>query len=575
MAGRRDIPALTGLRLIAALSVVLAHSVGLLPEVQRQTSLHDWIGTGAGFGMTLFFVLSGFVIHYNYRDLAGQGTASTIGEFLWARFSRLYPMFFVIVLIDVLLGKPAFDFISGQVGAFDVVQHALPYYLTLTHSWIYSHDDTFSLIYELGKNSSVTWSISTEWFFYFAFPFIAFVVIRLRRIPPIFGWLLTVCVLWITIVSVLSLSQGRLDAWAADHYGRPATVAAGWQDSFLRWLLLFSPYIRIGEFLLGCLTAQLYLVLDGYRHQSREFLIGRIALAVSIVSIVLLTYFMYSPGWSSFFLRLNMNFGLAPSIAVLIFCVARYDTGVSRLLSCRPLVILGNASYSIYLLHILLLSLAYGYGVRVSAEAGSNGAVAFVATVRLALIVGLILVFSLGTYTFIEVPARRYLRAWFKSALPRWRGVAVAAAGTPAILAVLVLAVQPGSRRETSVEAGIRVVSATYGQNCGAPAGNASSFLKRACDGRDSCRYVVNVAVLGDPAGGCSKSFATEFECAPDRTRYRQEIPAEAGLGGLLVLTCPTLDGTIKGASFAPPVRGTRNVVVDSPPAESFPLGHR
>jgi peptidoglycan/LPS O-acetylase OafA/YrhL len=48
MAGGRDIPALTGLRFIAALSVVLAHAVGLLPQVQPPIGLHDWIRTAAG-----------------------------------------------------------------------------------------------------------------------------------------------------------------------------------------------------------------------------------------------------------------------------------------------------------------------------------------------------------------------------------------------------------------------------------------------------------------------------------------------------------------------------------------------
>src|ERR1700693_5083936 len=97
MAGGRDIPALTGLRFIAALSVVLAHAVGLLPDGQLPIGVTGWIGTAAGFGMTLFFVLSGFVIHYNYHNLVVQGGASGIGEFLWARFSRLYPMFVVII----------------------------------------------------------------------------------------------------------------------------------------------------------------------------------------------------------------------------------------------------------------------------------------------------------------------------------------------------------------------------------------------------------------------------------------------------------------------------------------------
>jgi hypothetical protein len=353
------------------------------------------------------------------------------------------------------------------------------------------------------------------------------------------------------ILSMLSFSQAKLEAWAIDHYGEYTAIAAGRQDSFLQWLFYFSPYVRIGEFLLGCLAAQLYLVLKPVEQKSREMLIGRIATAVSILSIVLLIYLMHSSAAASTFFAPYMNFALAPSVAAMILCVARYDTAVSRLLSRRPLVLLGDASYSIYLLHILLLSLVFGIGGPMTAQAESDGAILVVGAMRLALIVALILVFSLGTYSFIEAPARRYLRSWFKSALPRWRRVAIAGASIPALLSVAVIAVPPALPQERSIAAGIRIVSATYGQNCGAPVGNASSFLKKACDGRDSCNYVVKATELGDPANGCEKSFAAEFECAPDRTRHRQEVPPEAGFGGLLVLTCPTPTG----ASVAPSVR--------------------
>src|SRR5262249_14107703 len=65
---RPAIPALTGLRFIAALTVVISHSVTLLllfpaGAMPRWQSYLLEIG---GIGMPLFFVLSGFVIHYNY-----------------------------------------------------------------------------------------------------------------------------------------------------------------------------------------------------------------------------------------------------------------------------------------------------------------------------------------------------------------------------------------------------------------------------------------------------------------------------------------------------------------------------
>lgn len=65
-----QLSALTGLRFIAAVSVAISHGIGLMfkPPLSEMPIVH-YLSLGAGFGMTLFFVLSGFVIHYNYAEL--------------------------------------------------------------------------------------------------------------------------------------------------------------------------------------------------------------------------------------------------------------------------------------------------------------------------------------------------------------------------------------------------------------------------------------------------------------------------------------------------------------------------
>ena len=59
---------LTGLRAVAAYSVLIAHaiSVSFLKDVPAELS--QFSSRLAWFGMSLFFVLSGFVIHYNYAE---------------------------------------------------------------------------------------------------------------------------------------------------------------------------------------------------------------------------------------------------------------------------------------------------------------------------------------------------------------------------------------------------------------------------------------------------------------------------------------------------------------------------
>jgi len=103
------------------------------------------------------------------------------------------------------------------------------------------------------------------------------------------------------------------------------------------------------------------------------------------------------------FRKLHMNFALAPTAALLIFCGARYDTAASRLLMSRPLVRLGEASYSIYLVHDVVLAGA----VKLTGST-VHGLAYDVA--KLVLLLAAVLLISLALYTFYEAPARKWLR---------------------------------------------------------------------------------------------------------------------------------------------------------------------
>jgi hypothetical protein len=87
----------------------------------------------------------------------------------------------------------------------------------------------------------------------------------------------------------------------------------------------------------------------------------------------------------------------------------------------------------------------------------------------------------------------------------------------------------------------LRIISATYGNSCNVPTGNATTRLKKACNGKKECKYRLDVAVLGDPANGCAKDFIVEFDCGEKTNLKKKFIPPEAGVGGNVVrLRCPS-----------------------------------
>jgi peptidoglycan/LPS O-acetylase OafA/YrhL len=417
-AGRRpDVPALTGLRFVAAFSVLLAH--GLAATVANDEPPQGavlWLMQLSGFGMTLFFVLSGFVIHYNYAGLVTDGRLRGIAAFLWARFARLYPLFLLMMLVYVLVSQRHVAYWTGRPEDINAIFQALPYFLLSIQSWIYKLIEGGSLIDAIRGGSPPTWSISTEWFFYLAYPLVAWVILRARTPAMILLVVGIWCVLWTSFSTGLYDRTPQIDAWAVGHYG-PIAGVQNHEDSFVRWLLYASPYLRIGEFVLGAITAQLYIALQRRDVTRRENTLGGAMFWAAALSVLLVTYLEYSPDVPmTIFRKMNMNFALAPSVALLVLCAARYQSAASRLLTSRPAVALGEASYSIYLVHSIVLISA----VKLTGSV-AHGAVYNV--VKLIVLMAIVVAISLLLYAYYEAPARSWLRR-------RWRSRAA-----PAVLA--------------------------------------------------------------------------------------------------------------------------------------------
>jgi peptidoglycan/LPS O-acetylase OafA/YrhL len=349
-------------------------------------------------------VLSGFVIHYNYANLVTGAGVKGIGSYLWARFARLYPLFMLMMLIYVLVSSRHIDYWSGHPERLNSTFRALPYFTFSVQSWFYVVIDGNPLLDAIGGASPITWSISTEWFFYFLYLAFVWLVLKLRT--PLVALLVTLlwCLVWTAIASGLYNRTDQINAWAVAHFGPVADVGERPQDSFVRWLLYFSPYLRLGEFVLGALAAQLYTQLRSVRMSMLENSVGAVGFVAAAASAVAVTYVEYSPNVGTTILReMNMNFALAPSAALLIFCTARYRGAIFRPLTCRPVVVLGEASYSIYLVHLVVLTAA----ARLLFPAG-HGVLYDVAELLLITIV--IFLMSIALYAFYEAPTRKLLR---------------------------------------------------------------------------------------------------------------------------------------------------------------------
>src|ERR1700751_1470681 len=172
-----EIKALTGLRIIAAVWVVLFHFRPLLRDAAPgfRDALSPVLNCGAQ-GVDLFFMLSGFVLTWNYLDRMGWSwsTRSTL-HFLWLRLARVWPVYLVTlhlaalwVIFTLHVGHvPSPD--AGQLTAISYVRQIL-----LVQLWFVPFFDDSSW-------DGPAWSISAEWLAYLLFGLLVLVILRMKQ----------------------------------------------------------------------------------------------------------------------------------------------------------------------------------------------------------------------------------------------------------------------------------------------------------------------------------------------------------------------------------------------------------
>jgi len=341
-----DLRALTGLRFLAALWVVLYTA---WPHLDV-----SWVPvavTKGYLGVEVFFVLSGFILSHVYLEAAGQKRYS-YGGFLWARIARVYPLHLVTLFGMVALG------IAGTAAGLSIDGsltdwRALPAHLTMTHAWGLAPTSAFN---------HPSWSISAEWFAYLTFPAYAFVAWRMRERP---------------VMAVLGAVVLALGIYAAFQ------PLAGFSltEATFRWGAL-----RIVPcFALGC---ALYLV---HRRAPIPYA-GPVALISGLAMLASASLGLWDP----------VTVLLAGS---LILGLGSLGNARAGLLGSKAGVYLGEISYSIYMVCAPVLLVMTNVAARLTGTEDKR----FHIIVWLVLVAAIPLT-AMVTYQLVERPCRKALR---------------------------------------------------------------------------------------------------------------------------------------------------------------------
>ncbi len=352
---RRTIHALTGIRLIAAIYVVVFHSK-LGPKLGNHGHwiLANLLGNG-GMAVSLFFLLSGFILAYTY---AGQINKSGASRKFWeARFARLWPVY-IISLVLISISEHYLPKLLQSIAVILMVQAWNPFDVGMAGVW-----------------NTVCWTLSTEAFFYLCFPLL----------QPRLEKLSSSSLLWTLAGVLILIISFNLEA---DGFGYV-------DNTLLSFSHIPIPILRLPEFIAGAVMGNLYLM--KYKRDSgvRRGIVGAFSWT-SIAMVATIGLLCRSNGrWDS----LN-----SLGFCALIYSLAVEDTLISRLLSTRLAILGGGISYSVYLIQTSIRD----FTKQIAALVGLRSEVGLIL-----LMSGLLILVSYLLFRFVENPARIFLRSIF------------------------------------------------------------------------------------------------------------------------------------------------------------------
>lgn len=290
----RDLRSLTGLRYLAATTVVVHHAA----PVFAPGSPIEQFGKIGYVGVMFFFALSGFVLAWAVRPDVSKR------DFYQNRIARIYPLYFATWIAAV-----SASFILGD----DKSWIGIALSLVLLQAWV-----PVAEIY--GAGNSPGWSLSVEAFFYALFPFLTNRRLRMHERHKL---------LVPTALAVAGLG-----------------IAYSMSPVYSHWLAYYSPIYNLTAFVLGILLAG--AIRAGLRVRLSTWQ------ALVIAGVVYAAISVFWPDCPRGFANAAM---LLPALLVIAAGASQDVNGKRSIWATPPIVKLGQWSYALYLIHYMMVRL--------------------------------------------------------------------------------------------------------------------------------------------------------------------------------------------------------------------------
>ena len=305
------IRSLQGLRAIAMLAIFFFHA-GFIPN--------------GIFPVTFFFILSGFVLYYNYNDRVKDINIKE--SVIWGinKIKNMYPIHIITFIMSIFI---RFSWICNfSIGELIVMGGAnLLLLQTLTPKYSFTFNN-------------LSWYLSTTFCCYLVAPFIIKKLRKIKVIKPIY----LLIIVWVFQI-LLALIVPNLIA----DYG---------------YFFYISPYFRILDFILGMVLAKIYM------ERNKDIIKNYTLIEIEIIVMFLCTYLL------SFVLPTEFTRGIiyAPVFLSGIYTISQEKGVISRFLCNKVFQKIAKISFEFYMVHELILilfrnlfsSLQYNYLIKIT-----------------------------------------------------------------------------------------------------------------------------------------------------------------------------------------------------------------
>ena len=307
---KNQIQSFQGLRAIAILLILFSHLATYIPSLQT-------MGLGVN-GVSIFIMLSGFCSYYAYENKwLTLPSFSDTTAYLKKKLKKFYPLHLFTFLLVIPIEFVTINAIMTGVSLSErlcVLAQRGAANLLLIQSFIPYQDIYFSF-------NQTSWYLSDTLFFCLCTPIVLFLIQKL-----------TVKKLWAGF-GILFMLQIFISTFFAP-------------TAYAHAFLYISPLYRVLEYVQGCLLARLFLQAPKLLQSKRSCTIAEVVSSGLFLGFILL-YPQLPAGFSYSVIYI-------PFTAFLLWSFA-FDGGtLSKLLSTAPFRFIGNISFEIFLVHLVV-----------------------------------------------------------------------------------------------------------------------------------------------------------------------------------------------------------------------------